>query len=452
MIVRSKEREGELKMTRPKPSKKDADLAVAPSTMEYMMGGVRRACEAFRARLAGSAAERAAQEFFKEELGAYADEARLEEFTLHPRAFMGFIPIAALLCAAAIPCFLFSGGSTAVAVLGAALPLLATFMFLFEFLFYRDFVDFLFPKRKSCNVYALRRPGGERKRRIVFVGHTDAANEWAYSRLGEKKALAPVIFGSVGGMLVSLVANIVNAVYHLASRSLTPELPIASKWEGGWLAWSVAVLLTLAPTVAILFFINYRVVVDGANDTLSANYVAMSVLKEMHDSGLRFENTEVCCLLTGAEESGLRGAKAFARDHQAEFTDPGVETVFIAMDTLREVEELRVNNIGCTGTVVNDYAVGDLIREAARACGVELPDTELYPGAIDSEAFSMYGLRASGFTGCSHEAKRYYHTRMDTPDNMDPDCLALSLNICKQAARLFDEKGMAGYDQARAGK
>jgi hypothetical protein len=60
---------------------------------------------------------------------------------------------------------------------------------------------------------------------------------------------------------------------------------------------------------------------------------------------------------------------------------------------------------------------------------------------VDAEGFSMFGLRANGFTGVSHDAKRYYHTRRDTADNISEDCIAVSLNICKAAARLFDEKG-----------
>ena len=170
----------------------------------------------------------------------------------------------------------------------------------------------------------------------------------------------------------------------------------------------------------------------------------------MADSGFRFEHTEVGCLLTGSEEAGLRGAKAFAKRHKEDLSD--VETVFIALDTMREIKEMRVCNFGCTGTVNNDKAVGDLLHEAARNNGVDIPDSELYPGAVDAEAFSMNGLRATGFTAVSHEAKRYYHTREDTPDNIDPECLALSLNICKEAARLFDATGMANYDSARAQK
>ncbi|MCL2298743.1 MAG: M28 family metallopeptidase [Firmicutes bacterium] len=437
-------------MARPKVDRSTARVEAAESTVRYMMDGVRHVCETFKKRLPGSQPERDAQAFFKQELEGYADETIMEDFAVHPHAFMGFIPIAALCMLAAVGIYFFGGASVALAAVGAALAVFAALMFLFEFLFYRQMVDFLFPKRVSRNVYAVRKPSGEIKRRIIFGGHTDAAWEWTYSWLGEKTGLAIAIFGAVYGLVVSLAASICNAVYVIAARVM--EGGLASKWQGGWLVWSILLLAAVPFAFAIMKFINYKVVVDGANDNLSANYIAMAVLKEMAESGLRFENTEVACLITGSEEAGLRGAWAFAKAHHDMLSGPEVETVCISLDTMREIEEMRICQFGCTGTVKNDLAVGDLLRDAGRACGVELPGTELYPGALDSEAFSILGLRATGFSAVSHDAKRYYHTRMDTPDNMDPDCLALSLNICKEAARLFDKEGMKGYDEKRKKK
>ena len=436
-------------MPRFKPSREGARLEVAESTKQYIVDGIRHVCGTYKKRLAGSQSERDAQAFFKKELEGYSDEVRMEDFTLRPAAFMGFIPIAICFVFISTALFIFNQGNVALALLGALLPLLSMLMFLFEFLFYRSFIDFLFPKRVSRNVYATRKPAGEVKRRIIFGGHTDAPYEWTLSHWGGKTLLAAGIGGAVVALLAALVANIVNAVYTVAANAQGLG-EFASKWQGGWLVWTILLLITLFPGALMLFFINYKQVCEGANDNLSANYIAMCVLKEMHESDVRFEHTEVGCLLTGSEESGLRGAKAFAKKHKAMLSDPAVETVFVALDTMREIEELRVCNFGCTGTVKNDKAVGDLIHDAARACGIEMPDTELYPGAIDAEAFSMNGLRASGFTGVSHDAMPYYHTRMDTPDNIDMDCIALSLNICKEAARIFDENGMAAYDKKRS--
>ena len=57
------------------------------------------------------------------------------------------------------------------------------------------------------------------------------------------------------------------------------------------------------------WFSNTKKVVDGANDNLTACYMAMAALKTLKDEGIEFENTEVCVLLTGSEEAGLRGPK-----------------------------------------------------------------------------------------------------------------------------------------------
>ena len=430
----------------------DPRLEIADTTKSYMAEGIRHVCETFKKRLPGTQSERDAQVFFKEELEKISDASKgdsviMEDFDVHPHAFMGIILLGCVCLLGTIACYWLGKGSILVAAVGAALAIFALLLLIFEFFLYREFVDFLFPKRVSRNVYAVRKPSGEVKRRIIFGGHADAANEWTYSYKAGAKGLV-VVFACIAVSLgLTLVASVVRLAFiaqiRLAEGPAREEGMIlradAFNLTGGWLGLGIALVVVIPFIFVAMGFINYKVVADGANDNLSANYVAMAVLKEMNDAGVRFENTEVGCLITGSEEAGLRGAKAFAKKHKDELSD--VDTVFISLDTMREINEMRVCNFGCTGTVQNDKAVGSLLHEAARACGADIPDTELYPGAVDAEAFSMYGLRSTGFTAVSHEAKRYYHTREDTADNIDGDCLALSLNICKEAARIYDEKG-----------
>jgi len=441
-------------MARPKCSKENARLGIAESTKQYIQEGIRHVCETYKNRLPGTKSERDAQAYFKKELEGYSDEVMMQDFDVHPGAFMGWIPMAMVLVFAAMALFWLAGQNVALAIIGAILPVLALTLFLFQFLFYRSYVDFLFPKRVSRNVYATRKPSGEVKRRIIFGGHTDVAHEWTWSYLGGAPLLGTMMVGAALALFTSLVAGILNLIYTidyaLQYAQFGPFIPaFTSRWEGFWLWLSIAMLVLIVPAVCMFFFINRKIACDGANDNLSANYIAMAVIKEMHENDERFAHTEIGCLLSGSEECGLRGARAFAKMNMAMLSDPNVETVFVALDTMREIEELRVCNFGCTGTVKNDKAVGDLIHDAANKCGTDMPDTEIYPGAIDAEAFSRLGLRASGFTGVSHEAKRYYHSREDTADNIDMDCMALSLNICKEAAKLFDATGMAPYDAAR---
>ena len=62
-----------------------------------------------------------------------------------------------------------------------------------EFLFYKQFIDPIMPKRKTCNVVCTRKAAGETKRRIVIGGHIDSAYEWRYTHIGGAKMLTTMI-------------------------------------------------------------------------------------------------------------------------------------------------------------------------------------------------------------------------------------------------------------------
>lgn len=409
-------------------------------TQKYMADGIRHICENYKRRSPGSHSERKAQKYLKSELEKWADKVEMEDFSVHPGAFMGWIPVAAVfgLLSVLFYWLTYTGAASGagLAVVATVLVMLALACLVVEFLMYREFVDFLFPRKISRNVMARLAPKGEVKRRIIFGGHTDAANEWTYSLHGGLKSLAPVMGGSIGGLIAVCIFDVVWLIYALAGGSYE---------SGFWLVCGIIQLILVPFFIAIMFFINWKVVVDGANDNLSADFIAMGVIKEMADNDIRFENTEVCALLSGSEEAGIRGALAYAKAHKEEMQN--VETVFVAMDTMREIEQLQIYTQGCTGTQKNSNAVAEIIYEAGVNCGIEMKETELYPGAIDAEAFSRLGLLASGFCGVNHDPKTYYHTRLDTADNISEECINLSLDICIEAAKLYDEKG--GIDAFR---
>lgn len=415
-------------------------FTASADTQKYMLNGIRYVCENFKDRSPGSHSERKAQKYLKGELEQWADRVDMEDFPVHPASFFGWIPPAGIIGIISVIlywlCLKHVSSGYALPVIAVILTLLATSCLLFQFLLYKPYVDFLFPKKTSRNVMAFRKPSGEVKRRIIFGGHTDAVWEWTYSLHGGLKSLAPVMAGSIGGLLFVTVFDIVWLISAFAGNTYTNIF---------WLIMGIIQLILIPFFIAILFFINWKVIVDGANDNLTADYVAMGVLKEMADNDFRFENTEVCCFLAGSEEAGIRGSAAYAKAHKDDLTD--VETVFIALDTMREIEQLQIYTNGCTGTQKNSNAVSELIYQAGVRCGIEMPETELYPGAIDSESFSRNGLLASGFCAVNHDPKTYYHTRLDTPDNMSEECINLSLDICIEAAKLYDEAG--GIDAFR---
>ena len=148
---------------------------------------------------------------------------------------------------------------------------------------------------------AARAPKGEVKRRIIFGGHTDAANEWTYSLHGGIKSLAPVMGGSIGGLIAVVIFDVVWMIYSFTGGNYESKF---------WLVCGIIQLILVPFFIAICFFIKWKVVVDGANDNLSADFIAMGVIKEMAENDVRFENTEVCARLSGAEEAATGGAVA----------------------------------------------------------------------------------------------------------------------------------------------
>jgi Zn-dependent M28 family amino/carboxypeptidase len=80
----------------------------------------------------------------------------------------------------------------------------------------------------------------------------------------------------------------------------------------------------------------------------------MAVLLYLKNNNISFENTEVIAVSMGAEEEGLRGSKAFAELHGDEYKNDGVETVFVALDTLRDYEFMGIVTKDMTATVKLD--------------------------------------------------------------------------------------------------
>ncbi len=341
------------------------------STLDFMTAVIRTACRRFRGRCAGSVAERRCQQHFKRLLAPWCDAVILESFTLHPKAFLGWTGLLAgalNLCALALfwaglfrPVPLFPA-------LGLAFSLSALLMGVCEFLLYRRLIDPLFPQATSCNLYARRRAIHDVHRRIIFGGHADAAYEMRYFLPRQRRLLWPVTLGSVLGMLGLIVLQ--TALLALRLSNGAQALPT--------LRLGLAASIGAPFFIGILFFVNWRVVVDGANDNLSGCFTAMAVLKELSDQSVRYAHTEVCCLITGAEEAGLRGAQAFAQAHRDELA--GVETVFIALDTLKDPAQLMVYPRGINGLQPNSpEAVKLLQRAAAPPTGAPCPKPDLIP-------------------------------------------------------------------------
>ena len=393
----------------------------------FSVRGIKKICKDVGPRPAGSEQEHEAQNLMAAELDGACDKVEIEPFDVHPGAFLGWILTDGIMMIAAIVLFFF--GMSAIALALCALSLIFAIV---EFLLYKKLLDPFFPKKTSHNVVAVRKPKGEVRRRIIFSGHADSANEWRFTYYGGSKLLVPIIGLSFVGILLGLVLGIwAVAAGHAFSAADSGALNVM---RYVFLAW-IPILFTA------LFFENKKRPVMGANDDLTGCFISMAVVKYMQQHDIRFENTEVWVVLTGSEEAGLRGAKAFCKAHKNELSD--VETVFVGLDTIRDYDFAAVYSRDLTGTVKNDAGACALVKEAAKQTGLDLPYKSVFFGATDAAAVTQAGMKAVSVAAMDPAPAKYYHTRLDTADNLDIKTVEAVLGVALETAFLFDEKGLS---------
>ncbi|MBQ2842083.1 MAG: M20/M25/M40 family metallo-hydrolase [Clostridia bacterium] len=402
----------------------------------YAARAIKKVCKEIGPRFAGSEEEKKGIEFMAEELKTCCDEVKTDSFTVHPKAFLGWIPMTVVLMTISSVLF-FLGQFFAIVPLfyvSVALAAVCFFFIITEFLFYKETLDPFLPKKTSYNAYGIRKASGETKRRIIFAGHADSSMEWRFTYYGGPKLLIPVIGGALFGVLFCTVCSIIAIVMSFVNPEFVNSFAMDVL---SYIALGFIVLF-----LAALFFYDKKRIVEGANDDLTGCFSSIGILKFLQDNDIRFENTEVVALCTGSEEIGLRGAKDFCEKHGKEFGD--VETVFVAIDTVHDFDHLAIYNKDMTGTVKNNGEACKLLKEGAKIAGYDVPFKTVSLGATDAAAVSKSGtgMKAAAFAAMDPAPARYYHTRLDNHENLDLKTIEAGLDICLETLFLYDEKGL----------
>ena len=393
---------------------------------KYMVKEITHICTKIEKRDPGSIGEKKACEYMakalKEDCGC--ERADVESFKENPRSFFGWLFFTLTFVLAAIVLYFFSP------VVSVILIVLGLLLALLQFGLYFKTIDKVFPEKTGHNVTAIKKCTGETKRRIIFNGHPDAAWEWPVNyALGGVGFEAHAIIGFAGAFYYLILAII--QLIQKGSVGADPSTPLGKAGLIG--------LIFVPFLIGLYFMVNYRRVVDGANDNLSGCYMGIALLKALKDEGIEFENTELGVVLTGSEEAGLRGAKAWCEAHKDEFSD--VPTFIYSYDTIHDPKFLMVNYRDLNGTVKADKDASDLFMEAADELKIQCKKGMVPPlgGATDSAAFAQAGMRAAGITGLNHKLESYYHTRRDSYDNMNLDGLAACFAATVKVLEKFDE-------------
>lgn len=387
----------------------------------YTVREIKKICKTIGPRIAGSEQEYEAHKHIAEEMKTCCDEVAIEEFKLSPEAFMSWVRIDGTLILLSI-LFTFLN----LAIVSFVLTSIALVCLFCEFLMYWEFYDKLFPKATSHNTIGVRKASGETKQRIIFSGHVDSSHEWTYTRLGG----APLLYAVGAYGVISMLYVFVSSIL-IGFGIVNPEVAETLKYIQ---------LAAIPGAILVLFFVNFNITVEGANDNLTGAIGSVAIMKYLKDNDIRFENTEVVAMAAGSEESGLRGSRNYIKDHMDELK--AVPTVFIGLETFRDYESMAVYARDMTGTVKMDSRACALVKKAGEMAGVDLPYSSVFVGASDAAAVQKLGIPAVTLASMNPGPPRYYHTRGDTAENMDMKTVEKCLDIAFNTLFLYDEEGL----------
>ncbi len=290
-------------------------------------------------------------------------------------------------------------------------------------------VSDLLARGQSANVVASVPAKHEAIERICLVGHMDSTRSGL------------VFHPAVIGHLEKLLGLPIASAAVLAAGPLIGRLPGATG----------ARRLAIAGLIASVALIAERELrgedVPGANDNASGTAVAAQLLAEVARDPLA--NLRVDMLVTGCEESGLLGAREYARTLDGE----GPKTTFVNFDTV------GASGVPLTYLLDDGYArplpasprlVGLLERIAAEHPGLRLEPSPGTPGLpTDATAALAHGYEAITLLAQARDgAIPNYHWPTDTYENVDQDLVGRTLETGRLLLAALD---VAAAEGAKAG-
>lgn len=353
--------------------------------------------------------EKKAHEYAKSVLEGLGYEPQWEEYYSATSGWLPYtIVLGVMLLADVI--FAWTSGMQNAQMGGLAASLLAVFAVgsFFLHLAKRDNpVLWFVPVAKSQNVWAVAKPTGEVRRRIVVSGHVDT----------HRVALAmqsPTLWQ------VFQILTTVSAIVNIALTGLF----IYGIFSPDPLLRQIALYLGIVLVIGLVFTIHPETqpYVKGGNDNATGAGTVLALAEKLKAEPLA--NTEVYLVNTGCEEVNHYGMADWIKRHATEVPD----AFYLVLD-----------NIGGKGSVVN-YVVDEAILfpqksdgaliNMAEAVAKEQPDlgaTPFHYRGLDSElsTAARYGQKALGLLNFDPETKMppLFHTLKDDFSNVDPEVL-----------------------------
>ncbi len=385
----------------------------------------------FGPRLAGSSATKKTAELFKEEFGKYCDKAEIEEFVMHPNAFLGWIKLIVIIYTVDIVLLWFN--QALAAAIGITIGILVMVM---EFFLYYEFVDIFWKKKKGYNVIGTIEPNGDVKQQIILSGHIDSA--YIFNFYVNQPKLYPLrVYGGLGFVFLMFLGSWIWAIIQFA----TGTLPAV----GFTLAMKIITIISMILVIQLYFFRNKKGT-PGAGDNLVSVCIANKIGKKYSDlkkSGNGLKNTRLIIAGWDGEECGLRGARAYVRKHLEQMKK--IPTYNFNMDGPYVLNNLFFLTSDVNGSVKLSEKMAIECKEISKKLGynAELKPIEFLTGGTDAGEFGRVGIETTSLMAMpwgNSERIEAYHTPRDTIDSIEPAVVEASLKIAYEYISKKDEE------------
>jgi hypothetical protein len=394
---------------------------------DYMYALVKKVIDDIGPRPSCSEREKRLGRLLVEEWQPFCDRVDVETFTCSPTAFLGFIRFSVLLFFAAVILYWFYP-------LASFIMVAVSFsMVFFEFLRYREFVDFLFPRKQGENIIGTVRPRGEATRMVLVSAHMDSAYEFNFIYYLRKAAILVIDLG-MAGMVIALFGSLAKTIAYFGGFADNTAFAAVGY-----------AMIALTPIMAFFLFFHTYKPVPGAMDDMAGVAVVAGLgkyLEEARRTGDWLpERTEVVLLATSSEEAGLRGAKRYASRHLQEMKMTPTYGLFL--DNIYNEKYLTVINKEICTRATHDPELVKMAQDVAEHHNwpIAVRSIPIEGGGTDAAALSVKGIPAICLL-CQDISRAVpnYHTRNDTYEHIRPESLSVSLQLVIDMLKRIDSK------------
>ena len=393
-------------------------LSQLPKMTQSAMQFTAEVCARWSARLTGSEACRDCADFLAETFGAFCDKVEVQEFPVRPGAFLGYIRInVALYFLGLLALFIHQ---IEVAVGLSSLALLITVL---EFFIYKEFVDFLYPRKYGKNVVGRIEPEEEVKQQIIVSAHHDSAHIFNFLAKNPKQYPQKILLATIFQLLMFL-------------GTWTLWILILGGLQVDYLYIGLTVLFTLGTAnVGRMWFFYAAEGTPGAGDNMICTAIAMEIGKHMAEHkklGNGLKHTRIIIASWDAEEAGLRGSRAYVTHNREKLAQ--VKTYNYNLECMYDHKAMAFLVSDLNSFVPLSQSMASDCQKVAKGLGYEIP-TSPFPflaGGTDAAEFAKAGVEATTLVAMDWDTKEgevAYHTLKDTIEAVDEIAVERSIAI-----------------------